>query len=198
MAGFPKIYKRYQGPYTRSITVAVLTVVLAATCYFVFTMLDSYVQTDEPKSVAVKNVVDKPTEWVFSKPWPTEEAPVYPANTPATAEAMEAMDKAGVAKWMFRRADAVPYALYIQYGIPFVVFAVGCGFIFYLANWERFADFLIQTEGEMKKVSWSSKAELIGSTTVVIVTVAILAVLIYVADFVWIKGLKFITVLPGK
>jgi len=49
-------------------------------------------------------------------------------------------------------------------------------------NMAKAADFLIATESEMKKVSWSSKAELIGSTMVVIVTVVLLAVFIYVAD----------------
>lgn len=43
-------------------------------------------------------------------------------------------------------------------------------------------DFFIATEGEMKKVSWSSRQEIIGSTQVVIVTLIFLSVLLFVVD----------------
>ena len=39
-----------------------------------------------------------------------------------------------------------------------------------------FADFLIAAEGEIKKVSWSSRKEIVSSTTVVIVVVSGLAI----------------------
>jgi preprotein translocase SecE subunit len=48
-------------------------------------------------------------------------------------------------------------------------------------------DFLIATEGEMKKVNWSTRREVIGSTTAVIVTAVVLAVFCYTIDigFTW-------------
>jgi len=57
-------------------------------------------------------------------------------------------------------------------------------------------DFMIATEGEMKKVSWSSKREVIGSTKVVIVFTLLLALLLFVVDlafqgiFQWLGVLK--------
>jgi preprotein translocase SecE subunit len=51
-------------------------------------------------------------------------------------------------------------------------------------------DFLVATETEMKKVSWSSRAELVGSTAVVIVTVFVLALFIYFADYILIYVFK--------
>jgi preprotein translocase subunit SecE len=54
--------------------------------------------------------------------------------------------------------------------------------MFWIVNRPRSADFLIATEGEMKKVSWSSKKEIIGSTKVVIIATFMLAALLYVVD----------------
>ena len=74
------------------------------------------------------------------------------------------------------------YRPYVMYGVPAVLFAAVALVVAKYLNDPRAADFLIATESEMKKVSWSSKAELIGSTMVVIVTVILLALFIYVAD----------------
>lgn len=197
MPGLPTIYKRYQGQYSRSITAAVLAAVLLALCYFTYAMLYKYVQTDKAVTREVKNVAPVPERWLFGRSWPSDQAAVYPVDTPATQAAMKAMDEAGVTRWVFRPAHPVHAALYYQYGVPSLLFALGALGIFLLVNRPRFADFLIATEGEMKKVSWSSKAELIGSTAVVIVTVLILAVLIYAADLVWTVVFKTIGVLPG-
>jgi len=43
-------------------------------------------------------------------------------------------------------------------------------------------DILIETQQEMRKVAWSSRSEVIGSTVVVLVTVAMLAVFILLMD----------------
>lgn len=58
------------------------------------------------------------------------------------------------------------------------------------------SDFMIATEGEMKKVSWSTRREVIGSTKVVIVFTALLAILLFSVDvafqslFSWLGVLK--------
>lgn len=49
----------------------------------------------------------------------------------------------------------------------------------------RTCDFLIATEGEMKKVNWPTKTEVYGATRVVIVVVLIFMGVLYVADFVF-------------
>ncbi len=79
-------------------------------------------------------------------------------------------------------SDGITYKVYLEYAIPGVVFlALMAGTGYFLLQ-PKVADFLIATESEMKKVSWSSKAELIGSTVVVIVTVFLLALFIYAVD----------------
>lgn len=48
----------------------------------------------------------------------------------------------------------------------------------------KLSRFLSEVKSELKKVSWSTKKELIGSTGIVIVTVSLLALFIGVVDFV--------------
>ncbi|NLW87690.1 MAG: preprotein translocase subunit SecE [Planctomycetes bacterium] len=57
---------------------------------------------------------------------------------------------------------------------------------FWILNKPSAADFLIATESEMKKVSWSSRKEVIGSTKVVIVTTFIMAALLAGVDLLFI------------
>ncbi len=52
-------------------------------------------------------------------------------------------------------------------------------------NWPRFADFLIAVEAEMSKVSWPTKTELYRASTVVIFTMAFLALLLFSYDAIW-------------
>jgi preprotein translocase subunit SecE len=47
------------------------------------------------------------------------------------------------------------------------------------------ADFLIATDSEMKKVNWTSRKELIGSTKVVIIFMFLIAVFLFTADIVF-------------
>jgi preprotein translocase subunit SecE len=49
---------------------------------------------------------------------------------------------------------------------------------------KRIGDFLKQVKVELKKVSWSTRQELIASTWVVITTVALLAVFVGIIDFI--------------
>ncbi|GAH65457.1 unnamed protein product, partial [marine sediment metagenome] len=54
--------------------------------------------------------------------------------------------------------------------------------IFWLMNKPTVADFMIAAEGEMKKVSWSSRREIAVSTFIVIVVVILVAMLLGVTD----------------
>jgi preprotein translocase subunit SecE len=49
---------------------------------------------------------------------------------------------------------------------------------------ERITHFITEVKVEMQKVSWSTKEELIGSTTVVIVSTLLLAAFIGMVDIV--------------
>ena len=73
----------------------------------------------------------------------------------------------------------------IRFGVP-VLLVLGFGaLMFWLLNRPSTADFLIATEGEMKKVSWSSRKEVIGATKVVIAATLITALLLFSVDLVF-------------
>lgn len=54
--------------------------------------------------------------------------------------------------------------------------------IYKLLNYPKFVDFLIDTENELKKVSWASRNQVVTESIVVIVTVAVLMAYIFVVD----------------
>ncbi len=58
-----------------------------------------------------------------------------------------------------------------------------CGLLlFWLVNKPSVADFMISAEGEIKKVSWSSRREIFFSTIIVICVVAIMAMMLWATD----------------
>jgi len=82
-----------------------------------------------------------------------------------------------------------------QYGVPGGLALVGFWLTFRIVNNTRFADFLIATEAEMNKVSWSTKKELKSATIVVLVLTLTLTAYLFLADRIWETILKWIGVL---
>jgi len=80
-------------------------------------------------------------------------------------------------------------------GAPGVTLAVLGWFCFRIVHYPRFAEFLIATESEMNKVSWTSKDDLYQSTLVVLSTVLILAAYLFVVDWFWLFLLRMVDVL---
>jgi preprotein translocase SecE subunit len=72
--------------------------------------------------------------------------------------------------------------LWIATMVPAGLFVILAFVVFWLVNKSSVADFFIAAEGEMKKVSWSSKQEIAVSTFVVIVVVVIMAALLGTTD----------------
>ncbi len=73
----------------------------------------------------------------------------------------------------------------VKYGIPGVLLLLGWWLTFRLVNWPRFADFLIAVEAEMNKVTWPSRQELIRASIVVLVTIFLLAAVLFLYDMFW-------------
>lgn len=72
-----------------------------------------------------------------------------------------------------------------RYAVPSVLFVVGMWLSYRIVNIASFADFLIAVEGEMAKVSWPNRTELIRSSIVVIVTIILLAAVLFAYDLIW-------------
>ena len=78
--------------------------------------------------------------------------------------------------------------LYVAAGGAIIVGGIITLVVYYLVFVKpRSVDFLIATEGEMKKVNWSTRREVVGSATAVIVTAVILALFCWGLElfFVW-------------
>lgn len=79
--------------------------------------------------------------------------------------------------------------------VSVLVAILGTWFSYRLVNFPRFADFLIATDAELNKVSWSSRKKLVQDTIVVLVTVIMMAVFLLLLDLMWSKLLMWIGVL---
>ncbi len=91
--------------------------------------------------------------------------------------------------------SSMDYNPYWRLGIP-AALALGFGWlIFRIVHFQPFAEFLIATEAEMNKVSWTSKEDLYRATTVVLATVVLMAVFLFVVDWLWLFILRNIGVL---
>ena len=89
-------------------------------------------------------------------------------------------------------------SLLITTGIPLLFAAVFGALAWWVSFAQRGAgDFMIATEGEMKKVSWSSRREIIGSTKVVILFTILMAAYLFVVDLLFQKIFSAIGVLRG-
>jgi len=83
---------------------------------------------------------------------------------------------------LYKKLDATDLGLWVKTMVPAVLFVAFCLLIFWLVNKPSLADFMVAAEGEMKKVSWSSRKEIAVSTFIVIMVVIIFAVLFFVTD----------------
>jgi len=72
----------------------------------------------------------------------------------------------------------------------FVAFLFGALPLYLILCHQTVGELLIETQQEMRKVAWSSREEVIGSTCVVLVTVVLLSMFIFVTDglLMWLAG----------
>jgi len=91
------------------------------------------------------------------------------------------------ASWLWKTMNQVRIgsieAVYVQAGAAVIFIGVLAVIAYYLiAVHKKVVDFLIATEGEMKKVNWSTRREIMGSTWVVISLTFIVAAIIAFLD----------------
>jgi len=92
--------------------------------------------------------------------------------------------------WVWQQLSVIQwtYTVYLQGAAAVVLLAVFGALLYrYLGTRPRSCDFLIATEGEMKKVNWPSRKGVAGATWVVICCVVAMALLLFIADltFAW-------------
>ncbi|HIJ53940.1 MAG TPA: preprotein translocase subunit SecE [Planctomycetes bacterium] len=83
---------------------------------------------------------------------------------------------------LYKKLQGWDLGLWVETMVPAGLFVVLALLVLWLVNKPSIADFMIAAEGEMKKVSWSSRKEIAVSTFIVIALVILLAVLLGVTD----------------
>jgi preprotein translocase SecE subunit len=82
----------------------------------------------------------------------------------------------------------------LRFTVP-ILLTLGALWIGYrVVNYPAFADFLIATEAELNKVSWTTRKRLVQDTIVVLVTVILLTVFLFLVDQLWARVLTRIGV----
>jgi preprotein translocase subunit SecE len=85
---------------------------------------------------------------------------------------------------LYEKLGVLTNNLWMQTMIPAALFVVLVGLLFWVINKPSVADFMISAEGEIKKVSWSSRQEIRDSTLIVVVVVVFLALLLAFSDVI--------------
>lgn len=105
------------------------------------------------------------------------------------------------AAWLWDQLGALRLesnTIYVQAGVSVAIVALFGWLIFRIVyGRQKSGDFLIATEGEMKKVNWSTRKEIVGSTWVVIGLTFFIAVLIAILDGAFSQFFRLVNVLQG-
>jgi preprotein translocase SecE subunit len=81
--------------------------------------------------------------------------------------------------------DTVTLLPSVQFTVPLLLLAVSLWLAWRIVNMPTFADFLIATEAELNKVSWTTQKRLVQDTIVVLTTVFLMAVFLFGMDWTW-------------
>ena len=110
-----------------------------------------------------------------------QQLPIWlrPAIVPTLPESMPAEQRSAAI------ASAEGTVRAISLGVCAAVLAGAALLAWRLMNKPEHADFLIATDSEMKKVNWTSRRELIGSTKVVILFMFLIAAILFLIDILF-------------
>ena len=86
--------------------------------------------------------------------------------------------------------------IYYQGAVAGAILLLGGMLVYWLTYLSpKSGEFLIATEGEMRKVNWSSRREIMGSTWVVIAIAVLIAFVLFTVDILLSKFFQMINVL---
>ena len=92
-----------------------------------------------------------------------------------------------IAYGLWQLSDALVNQEYWIRALPGVLLVAGWWVTYRLVNVPNFADFLIAVEAEMNKVSWPTRQELFRGSAVVLITIILLAAVLFLFDMFWNK-----------
>ncbi|HEY8505158.1 MAG TPA: preprotein translocase subunit SecE [Gemmataceae bacterium] len=88
----------------------------------------------------------------------------------------------------------------VRITLPLLLMGLSLWFAYRLVNMPTFADFLIATEAELNKVSWTPRKRLVKDTVVVLTTVFLLTLFLLAVDLFWgwILSREIVGIIPGS
>lgn len=105
------------------------------------------------------------------------------------------------AAWLWNQLGVIASEnrVYIQ-GAGVAIMVALCGFVAYwfFGTNRKTVEFFIATEGELKKVNWSTRKEIMGSTWVVIIVCFAITLVLFVVDIFFAEVFKTSGVLVGE
>jgi preprotein translocase SecE subunit len=106
------------------------------------------------------------------------------------------------AVWLWRIFETIDFGVapvYVASGAALAFMALVGGALWWFAGSNaRSVDFLVATEGEMKKVNWSTRREIVGSTLVVIGIALVISLFCWIWDFAFSAFFAWIRVLDMR
>jgi preprotein translocase SecE subunit len=81
--------------------------------------------------------------------------------------------------------STIPLLPAVKFTLPLLLLAAALWFAWRVVSLPVFADFLIATEAELNKVSWTTRRRLLQDTVVVLITVILLAGYLFAMDQIW-------------
>jgi len=103
-----------------------------------------------------------------------------------------------VPDWMMAFGTPANTARTAAFGVIIAFLAGFALLVWWVMNKPTNADFLIATDSEMKKVNWTTRKELMGSTKIVILFMFLIAILLFVFDIIFGYLFYFMHVLKSK
>lgn len=97
--------------------------------------------------------------------------------------------------WTMYNGPLLDLSREVRLGVPVVIGVVASWLAFRLVNVPQFADFLIAVEVEMKKISWPTLAQCVRAAAVVIVTMILLAAVLFAYDQFWMWLFRLLKIL---
>jgi preprotein translocase SecE subunit len=186
-------HKRTQGHRVRRLTI--LGILLVAGTGIWTLMAHNYL----PKNAEVtlpggEKVMNRMGDWVVGG---TVLNPITPPKdaTGAEREKISAENRARP-----RHEGGVTLLPDLWLTVPLILMAATLWVAWRAVNFPTFADFLIATEAEINKVSWTTRKALIRDTIVVLTCLFLLTVFLFVVDWFWAAVLssRYIGVLPTE
>ena len=88
----------------------------------------------------------------------------------------------------------------LRFTVPLILIAGAMWLAWRAVNYPQFADFLVATEAEINKVSWTTRKALFRDTLVVLTSLLLLTLFLFVVDIFWsyLLSRELIGVLPGE